>query len=64
MAGRTGAADSGRARLFGAFCADFRTAKEEINVIDPEIMAFGPADSGLVQQDVAICAHDAGTAGK
>ena len=41
MAGRTGAADSGRARLFGAFCADFRTAKEEINVIDPEIMAFG-----------------------
>ena len=23
-----------------------------------------PADSGLVQQDVAICAHDAETAGK
>lgn len=41
MAGRTGAADSGRARLFGALCADFTTAKEEINVIDPEIMAFG-----------------------
>lgn len=41
MAGRTGAADSGRARLFGAFCAAFTTAKEEINVIDPEIMAFG-----------------------
>jgi len=41
MAGRTGAADSGRARLFGTFCAAFRVAKEEINMIDPEIMAFG-----------------------
>ena len=41
MAGRTGAADSGRARLLGTFCAAFRTAKEEINMTEPEIMAFG-----------------------
>ena len=37
MAGRTGAADSGRARLYGAFCADFTTAKEEINMMEPEV---------------------------
>lgn len=37
MERRTGAADSGRARLFGAFCAACRTAKEEINMMEPEV---------------------------